>query len=253
MDNGVQTVNSLSRGLKILDIIYEYGKIGVTELSKYLGVNKSTAYRLLITLEKNGYVEQIGENGKYALGIKLCKFRKKILDNYDVRAIAHPFLEMLTELTGEAAGLSIFKDDKIILIDCCNSPHHLGAILRVGDEEEPNCTAHGKALLYSLPEEEQRRLLKSLKPKKHTRNTMIDTEEIIKESALNKARNYAMDNEEMTIGMRCVATNIYDFNGNVVGSIGISGPTNRMSAEKIPKHIETVLEIAKLISQKLGY
>ncbi|MBP5308527.1 MAG: IclR family transcriptional regulator [Clostridia bacterium] len=253
MEKNVQTINSLARGLKILDIIHEQGKIGVTELSKLLGVNKSSAYRLLITLEEFGYVEQIAENGKYTLGLKLCKFREKVLDDYDIRIIARPFLETLSKLTGEAAGLSILKDDKVILIDCCNSPHHLGVILQIGDVEELNCTAHGKALLYSLPESEQRRLLGLEKLKKHTPNTMTDADEIIEESKLNKERNYALDNEEMTIGMKCIATNIYDFNGNVVASIGISGPTNRVSPQKIPKHIETVAEIANRISRKLGY
>ncbi|MBQ7164063.1 MAG: IclR family transcriptional regulator [Clostridia bacterium] len=253
MEKNVQTINSLARGLKILDIIHEHGKIGVTELSKFLGVNKSSAYRLLITLEEYGYVEQIGENGKYTLGLKLCKFREKILDNYDIRIIARPFMETLSSVTGEAAGLSIMKDNKVILIDCCNSPHHLGVILQIGDVEELNCTAHGKAMLYSLPEDEQRRLLKAENLKRHTPNTMTNVEDIIKESRLNKERNYAVDNEEMTLGMRCIATNIYDFNGKVVAAIGISGPTNRLPSDKIPDCIAAVMETANNISRKLGY
>ena len=253
MEKNVQTINSLARGLKILDIIHEQGKIGVTELSKFLDVNKSTAYRLLITLEEYGYVEQTGENGKYTLGLKLCKFQEKVLNNYDIRIIARPFLERLTEITGEAAGLSIMKDDKVVLIDCCNSPQHLGVILQIGDVEELNCTAHGKAMFYSLPEDEQRKLLRFAKLVKHTHNTMTNAEDIIRESKLNSERKYAIDNEEMTLGMRCIATNIYDFNGKVVAAIGISGPTNRVSMEKIPKHIETVTEIAAGISRKLGY
>ena len=253
MEKTVQTINSLARGLKILDIIHEYGKIGVTELSKLLGVNKSSAYRLLITLEEFGYVEQIAENGKYTLGLKLCKFRERVLDNYDIRIISRPFLETLSKITGEASGLSVRQGDKAVLIDCCNSTHHLGVNLNVGDVEEFHCTAHGKALLYSFPEEEQLRLLNGSQLKKITPYTLTDVNDILEDIKINRERKYALDNEETTIGMRCIATNIYDFNGNAVASIGISGPTNRVSPEKIPKHIETVMEIANQISRKLGY
>jgi len=253
MNKSVQKINSLSRGLKILDIIHERGKVGVTELSNYLGVNKSTAYRLLVTLEEFGYVEQIAENGKYALGLKLCKFQEKVLNNYDIRTIAHPFLEKLTDITGEASGLSIRKGDKIILIDCMNSPQHLGVILQIGDLEEINCTAHGKAMLYSLTEEEQKRLIGLESFKKHTPNTIVDPDEIFKDAQVNKERGYALDNEENTLGMRCIATNIYDFNGNAVASIGISGPKHRITSDRMQDYIKMVKDIANDISHKLGY
>lgn len=253
MNKDVQKINSLSRGLKILDIIHENGKIGVTELSKQLGVNKSSAYRLLVTLEDSGYVEQIAENGKYTLGLKLCKFQEKLLNNYDIRTISHPFLEELTSVTGESSGLSIRKNDKIMLIDCLNSTQHLGVILQVGDTEELHCTAHAKALLYTLPEEEQRRLL-SLEPLiKHTPNTLTNIDDIIQEAKINKERGYALDDEENTLGMRCIATNIYDFNGNAIASIGLSGPKHRISQDKLDEYVALVQDVGKRISHKLGY
>ena len=129
MDKQVQTINSLARGLAIIDLIHEHGRLGVTELGKLLGVNKSSAYRLLKTLEEHGYVEQVAENGKYSLGLKLCKFRERVLDSYDIRAVAHPYLEELTRLTGEASGLSVRKGDEVYLIDCLSAPHHLGVNL----------------------------------------------------------------------------------------------------------------------------
>ena len=253
MNKDVQKINSLSRGLKILDIIHENGKIGVTELSKQLGVNKSSAYRLLVTLEDSGYVEQIAENGKYTLGLKLCKFQEKLLNTYDIRTISHPFLEELTSVTGESSGLSIRKNDKIMLIDCLNSTQHLGVILQVGDTEDFHCTAHAKALLYTLPEEEQRRLLSAEPLTRHTPHTLTSVDEVIAQSAINKERGYALDDEENTLGMRCVATNIYDFHGNAIASIGLSGPKHRISKEKMEEYVALVQKIGKQISQKLGY
>ncbi len=253
MEKQVQTINSLTRGLMILDLIHEHGQIGVTELGKYLGVNKSSAYRLLKTLEENGYVEQVAEGGKYTLGLKLLKFRERILDSYEIRTIAHPFLEELTRVTGEAAGLSVRKGDEFFLIDCCSSPQYLGVILQVGDREEFFCTAHGKAMFAELPLEEQSRLISEAKLEKHTSNTICDAEELIAEARRNKARGYSVDDEETTLGMRCVAAAVYDFSGSVVAAIGISGPVDRVTKEKLGQYAETVSDMAKKISRRLGF
>lgn len=253
MEKQVQTINSLSRGLMILDLIHEHGTIGVTELSKLIGVNKSSAYRLLKTLEENGYVEQVAEGGKYALGLKLCKFREKVLDRYAIRAIAHPYLEELTRLTNEAAGLSVRKGDTIYLIDCFSSPQYLGVILQVGDNEEMHSTAHGKTMFAAFPEEEKRRLLKETVREKHTEKTVVDADALMKEARTNAERGYAVDDEETTLGMRCVAAPIFDFSGRVAAAIGISGPIDRVTKEKIPEYAGIVCQIAEKISRKLGY
>lgn len=253
MDKQVQTINSLARGLAIIDLIHEHGRLGVTELGKLLGVNKSSAYRLLKTLEEHGYVEQVAENGKYSLGLKLCKFRERVLDSYDIRAVAHPYLEELTRLTGEASGLSVRKGDEVYLIDCLSAPHHLGVNLQVGDREELHCTAHGKAMLSALPEEEQRRLLEGAELTAHTVNTVTDTERLLAVAKADNARRYAVDDEETTLGMRCVAANIFDFSGKVVASIGISGPVDRVAEEKIPEYAEIIIKIADTVSRRLGY
>ncbi|MBQ2306318.1 MAG: IclR family transcriptional regulator [Clostridia bacterium] len=253
MDKQVQTINSLARGLAIIDLIHEHGRLGVTELGKLLGVNKSSAYRLLKTLEEHGYVEQVAENGKYSLGLKLCKFRERVLDSYDIRAVAHPYLEELTRLTGEASGLSVRKGDEVYLIDCLSAPHHLGVNLQVGDREELHCTAHGKAMLSALPEEEQRRLLEGAELTAHTVNTVTDTERLLAVAKADNARRYAVDDEETTLGMRCVAANIYDFSGKVVASIGISGPVDRVAEAKIPEYAEIIIKIADTVSRRLGY
>lgn len=253
MEKHVQTVNSLGRGLLILDLIHEHGSMGVTELSRQLGVNKSSAYRLLKTLEESGYVEQVGEGGKYTLGLKLCKFRERVLDAYEIRTIARPYLEELTRLTGEAAGLSVRKGDEFYLIDCVNSPQYLGVILQVGDREEFYCTAHGKAMFAALPEGEQLRLLKGAAREKHTEHTLVSEAELLEEAREGQLRGFSVDDEETTLGMRCVASVVYDYKGAPVGAIGISGPVDRVTREKIPEYAETVRGVAEKLSRKLGH
>jgi DNA-binding IclR family transcriptional regulator len=203
-----QQVNALGKGLRVLDILYDRGEIGVTELGKILGLNRSSAYRILLTLEMNGFVEQINDGGKYRLGLKLAKFHSKVLLDYDIREKAKPFLVELTKITGEASGLSIMSGDKAILIDKCSGPQQLNVKLEVGMVEDMNYTAHGKALLSAFPEDEQRRLLSGVTFKKLTAKTLTDVDDIIADAKINKERGYALDDEEGAIGMRCIASNV---------------------------------------------
>ena len=249
----IQTINSLARGLQILDILYDHGQIGATELGMLLGINKSSAYRLLITLVHEGYAEQIGDSGKYKLGMKLAKFKSRVLDTYEIHSIIHPYLIKLTQLTGEASGFSVMKGDKAILIDKCSSPQHIGVNLTVGMEEEMNCTAHGKALLSSFTEEEQRRLISKQNFVRHTTKTLVEIEDILADAKKNAELGYAIDDEENAEGMRCIASNVYDYSGKVVGCIGISCPVERVKLEKLIESINTVKDIALEFSRKLGY
>lgn len=251
--NKADTLNTLSNGLKILDILYEEGEIGVTELSKILGVNKSNAFRLLNTLKKSAFVEQISDGGKYKLGLKLAKFQSHVLNQYEIRDIIRPYLVKLRDITGEAAGLSIMNGDEAIIIDKCSSSQHVGVNLKIGMIEELNSTAHGKALLYSFPESEQRRLLEKQPLIKHTENTLVDIESIIEDAKINKQRGYAVDYEENEYGMRCIATNIYDYSKKAVAAIGVSCPLERVKDDRLPNLIKQVKDIANEVSKKFGY
>ena len=108
-------------------------------------------------------------------------------------------------------------------------------------------------MLSALPEEEQRRLLEGAELTAHTVNTVTDTGRLLAVAKADNARRYAVDDEETTLGMRCVAANIYDFSGKVVASIGISGPVDRVAEAKIPEYAEIIIKIADTVSRRLGY
>jgi DNA-binding IclR family transcriptional regulator len=252
MENS-QQVNALGKGLRVLDILYDRGEIGVSELGTILKLNRSSAYRILLTLEQGGFVEQVHEGGKYKLGLKLAKFHAKVLLDYDIREKANPFLARLTKLTGEASGLSIMSGDKAILIDKCSGVHQLSVKLEVGMIEDMNYTAHGKALLSAFDEVEQRRLLSAAAPfKKLTAKTLIDIEDIIADARRNKERGYAVDNEEGAVGMRCVASNVYDYKGRLAAAIGVSCPSIRVGMERIDEVVAAVKQVAEELSNRLG-
>ncbi len=248
-----QLINSLDKGLKIINILHEQGKIGVTELSNILNVNKSSAYRLLATLKANGFVEQESEGGKYRLGMKIAKYQTKVLDDYELREIAHPFLVRLSVLTNQASGLAIMQGNEGLLIDKHNSPQYIGATLIVGMSEPLYCTSLGKALLCSFPEEEQIRLLKSVTLEKRTPKTMTDIPAIINMLKEATQSNITFDDEEYSLGMRCIAAQVKNYSNKVIAAIGISGPINQITSEKIDEYSVIVKQIADELSLKLGY
>lgn len=247
-----QLIGSLTKGLLILEMMMEKDNLGVTEISKVLKVNKSSAYRLLITLEERNFVKQDQITGKYSLGMKLASFRTKVLEGIDIREIARPYLKSLTETTKESSALCVLSGDHGIVIEKQSSKESISAHLYVGMEEPLHCTALGKVLLSSLSEERQAELLD--KPlESHTPNTITDKQQLLNQVKQVSVNGYAYDNEEYSLGMRCIAVPVYNSKGNIAAAVGISGPVTRMTKENVAKYIEVVKQAGQDISSNLGY
>lgn len=247
-----QLIGSLTKGLLILEMMMEKDNLGVTEISKVLKVNKSSAYRLLITLEERNFVKQDQVTGKYSLGMKLASFRTKVLEGIDIREIARPYLKELSEITKESSALCVLSGDHGIVIEKQSSKESISAHLYVGMEEPLHCTSLGKVLLSSLTEEMQAELL-SQPLERYTQNTITDMEKLLNEVKQVTINGYAFDNEEYSLGMRCIAVPVYNRKGKITAAVGISGPVTRMTKENVEKYIEFVKQAGQNISSNLGY
>lgn len=247
-----QLIGSLTKGLLILEMMMEKDSLGVTEISKVLGVNKSSAYRLLITLEDRNFVRQDPVSGKYSLGMRLASFRTKVLEGIDLRGIARPYLKWLTDETREASALCVLSDNQGIIIEKQSSKESISAYLYVGMTEPLHCTALGKVLLGHLPEDRQIELL-SKNLERFTAYTITDKEQILEECRKAYEQGYALDNEEYSLSMRCIAAPVYNSKGELAAAVGISGPVTRVRSDNISEYIEAVREAAKNISSNLGY
>lgn len=243
---------SLSKGLKILELLSENGELGASALGRLLGIDRSSAFRLCETLEKRGYIVKY-PGGKYRLSLKLAKLKTSVLDSVEIKRIARPYLEKLALATDEAAGLCVMNGNEGLLIDKQDSPRHIGATLNVGMAEPLYCTSLGKALFCSFPEEERLALLKAADLEKRTEKTQTDIGALLAEARENEKTGMAYDDEEYCVGMRCVSAQIRDFSGKAVASIGISAPVERMNAENIAKFARIVKSVADEISARLGY
>ncbi len=242
------------KGIKLLETLADTGHaMGVTELSKALGLDKSTVYRLLSTLRARGYVEQDSETRKYAIGPKMLAVSSRILGNNDIYLQARPIMKKLLQETRETVHLAMLMENQVVYIAQEISPEIISVNTEIGQREPVHCTAVGKALVAFLPDEELEAIIRRLDFRRYTPRTIIDPDQFREHCQQIRAQGYAVDDEELYPGVRCIAAPILRYDGVVVASLGISGPTTRLQSKIIPRLGRIVMKYAQEISTRLGY
>ena len=239
-------IQSLARGLKILDLLGQsQDGLSVTELAEFLGVDKGSASRLVATLARYGYAEKDELTRRYQLGPQVVSLSRSLLARLPLRQAAKPYLRQLMERTGECAHLAVAAQGKALYIDQVESPATLRVNAQVGTLNPLHCTALGKVLLafgdLALPAS-----LEAFTPR-----TITDPQAL--RLALDEIRRlgYAVDDEEFDPCVRCIAVPVFDSRGRLVGSMGISGPSSRVTLERLPGLAAIVLEIGKALSERM--
>jgi IclR family KDG regulon transcriptional repressor len=248
------TIRSVAQALKALDYLESCGdEAGVTEVGEALGVHKSTASRLLATMESGGYVARNDVTSKYSLGMRVVELAKTKLDQLDLRTYARPFLEELVRKTEETAHLAIMDQGSIVYIDKVDTPHILIMRSRIGYRISPHCTALGKAILSALPEPRRDAILQEEGLERFTPNTITDP--LMFREHLRKVRTqgFAVDDEEHEEGIRCAAAVVRDHTGGVAGAISVSGPAVRVSRQRVEEIGISVRDVCHRLSKSLGY
>jgi len=255
-------LRSVDRAIAVLKAFSEEEpELGVTELSQRLELPKSTVYRLLASLQQEGVVDQDPETEKYRLGIELVRLAGLVLKQIDVRQVARPYLQSLARASEETVNLSVLTDGgKVINIDGISSPRIVRNVGWIGREMLPHCISSGKALLAYLPQQRLEHILakgpvlsKAEGLPRFTEKTITDS--ILLQEELKKVRQqgHAVAQEELEIGLSAVAAPIWNHEGKVVAAVSVSGPSFRLSAEKIPELAELTRRTANEISHQLGY
>jgi IclR family transcriptional regulator, KDG regulon repressor len=247
-------VKSVSRALHIIDIVSSKKEgLGVTEIANQMDINKSSVYRILSTLVQYGYIEQDKETERYKLGYKFLEISSKLLESIDLRKEAKPYLRELEKETNEVIHLVVYDQGEVIYIEKLEGTETLRMHSKVGKRAPMHCTAVGKAILAHLPLHTALEIIDRKGLPKHTDFTITDKNEFLKELEEVKQKGYALDLEENEYGIRCIAVPIFDYSGSVVAAVSISGPTIRMTDERIRTLQERIQAIGKQISARLGY
>ena len=198
-------VRSVDRAAALLLALGEsQGEAGVTELARRLGLHKSTASRLLATLQKRGLVEQDDETGKYRLGLVVIRLAERAERTLDLRGIALPELERLARLTHETTGLGVLDGDTMLAVAQVDGPNLIAVGDWTGRATPLHCVASGKVLLSSLAEREVLRVVRRGLVT-YTERTIVELEPLLEELARIRRRGYATAIGEYELGLNAVA------------------------------------------------
>lgn len=248
-------VQSVERALALLDTLAgERNGLSLTELCERVGLHTSTAYRLLATLAAAGYVRQDRERKTYRLGLHLLHIGEAAKAQCDLRQEAAGCLEALAHRAGELANLVIPSGNRAIYIAQAQagSGHAIRMFTQLGAWVPLHCTAVGKAMLAYWPEEELARLIAEGLPA-HTANTITNPLRLQRELEAVRQQGYAVDDEERELGVRCLASPVWDADGRLVAALSISGPSGRVTPERFAELGAMVRQAAAQLSQRLGY
>jgi IclR family KDG regulon transcriptional repressor len=241
-------IQSLARGLKILDLLGQsQDGMSITELAEILGVDKGSASRQVSTLARYGFAERDGITRRYHVGPQVVSLSRSVLTRLPLREAAKSFLRELMERTGECAHLAVSAQGKALYIDQVESPATLRVNAQVGTMNPMHCTALGKALLAFGDVESPARL------EAFTARTITEPERLRGHLDEIRRQGYAVDDEEFDQGVRCIAVPVFDYRGKVTGSIGISGPSTRITRARLPELAAIVVEIGKALSARLTF
>jgi IclR family transcriptional regulator, KDG regulon repressor len=257
-ENSVETaanrLTSLQKGLRLIDAIAKAGTAGLRELADQNGFPPSTVHRLLSDLKRAGYVSQDTKTAKYRLSLKFLELGAVVREELDVITAARPHMTALMEATSETVNLALFDGAGIIYVDqVANSNSFLRMFTRVGTRAPLHCTGVGKACMACLPDEYLPEYWPSAEKTKYTGKTIVDEQTLRKELKAIRHQGYAVDNEEMEVGVRCVASAIRRDNDKVVAAVSISGPSSRVTPERVSHIGNLVRQAASSISADLGY
>ena len=229
-------------------------ELGITELSQNLELHKNNIFRLLATLESRGYIEQNKNNEHYRLGIKALELGRAFLSHTGLIKVAVEKLEELSNLVNETVYLGIMKKSQVLFIEDWESKQALRVASRIGERMSPLCTATGKLMLSFYSEEERNKVIKANKFVQYTKNTIMDESAFHEDLKVTHERGYAIDLEEKDEGVICIAGPIFNYNDDVVAGITISGPSTRLTEERLKEfYIEHLLETCKRVSIAIGY
>jgi DNA-binding IclR family transcriptional regulator len=244
-------VQSVERAVTILELLARLGEGGVTELAAEIGVHKSTAFRLVSTLEQRGLVEQTEERGKYRLGVGILRLAGATTARLDVVQEARPICRRLSVTTGETVNIAVLSDRAALYLDQFAGSSALQPHNWVGQHIPLHATSNGKVLLSGLPDAEVDRIVPSLPA--YTDRTVTSRRALKQELSAVRAQGFALAVDELETGLAAMAAPVRNAHGDVIASLSLSGPTFRLDDARIKEVLPLLTDAADEVSHRLGW
>jgi DNA-binding IclR family transcriptional regulator len=251
--NGVASqAQSVDRALTILDILARHGELGVTDIAASIGVHKSTAFRLVSTLEQHRLVEQLSERGKYRLGFGIVRLAGATTARMNLAEESRPFCRELATEFNETVNIAVLDADAAVNIAQEQGTATVTAQNWIGKRTPLHATSSGKVLLAWAPDAQLREFLEGT-PDRFTPHTITGGAALRAELDRVRLQDWACTEEELEIGLNAVAAPIRGPGGMVLAAISISGPSYRLTAEAFPALAARLGACAAAISARLGF
>ncbi len=246
-------VQSLTRALRLMNCLCEHAHgLTLSEMAQTVGLPTSTAHRLLTTLQNEQYVRFDTERSVWLIGVQAFQVGASFIRSRDLVSVARPYMRRLMESSGETSNLAISDNGEIVYLAQVECHKVMRAITRPGGRAKIHNSAVGKALLSRLPDEEVERLIRSRGLERETKKTIVSMSELKRALRGIRKTGYAVDDEEAAVGMRCIASVIFDENGETMAALSVSGPVARIPKNRVSMLGIEVLKIAREITAQLG-
>lgn len=249
--NGTQlSIQVLQRTMQLLDVLASHSEpVALKDLAAATGLHTSTTHRILNDLVMGRYVNRV-DSGMYQLGMRLLELGSLVKRRLNVREVALEPMRELHRATGQTVNLSLQQGDEIVYIERAWSERSGMQVVRaIGGHAPLHLTSTGKLFLSVAESRQVRAYATRTGLAGTTRNSITDIERLERELALVRRHGYARDNEELELGVRCIAAGIHDDTGKLQAGLSLSAPADRLRDDWIP----LLQQAALAISEALGY
>lgn len=244
-------MSSIRRSVQVLELLARKSPLGVRAIAQGLGLPLGSVHRLLLDLAEEHVVDRT-PSGEWELSYRLLEITGVQLDRMELPRLARPYAERIAEATGETVNLNALVAMGGLCIDKVRGNEGMQLDNRIGSRGPLHCGGAGKAMLAFMTEEEQAEVLQSplaaLTPR-----TITDPHYLRQELARIAARGFSIDDQEVVMGVYCVAVPILDRSRRPVGAISITGPAPKKADEAVLPLVKMLNEACGSISRRLGY
>lgn len=246
------TIKSLDRAIVVLQRLGELGGATLSALAGDLGQSPATVYRVLTTFQGRGLVAYDATAQVWSIGAGTFLIGTGFLRRTSLVDCARPVLRALMAATGETANLGIERDGEVLFVRQVETQAHIRAFFPPGSRSQMHASGIGKVLLAFMPDDRRAVVLAGLTLTRYTDQTLTDHATLAHDLGASRARGYAVDADEKTDGMRCIAAPVFDAHGEAVAGISVSGPTSRITDRDIPRLAADVTTAAGNLSAAIG-
>lgn len=245
-------IESVENAARVLLMLRSQRVLRVAEVASELGIARSSAHRMLTTLQSQGLLRQEPESRGYAAGPQLVQIGVAVIGGSDLRAEARPTIERLCRDIGETVHLIVLDGSTIVFLDGAEGRSAIRAAERTGDRAPAHASAAGKVLLASLSRDQLRELYPGSRIQGGTDKAASSRRVLEDELEAVRQQGYALNLGESEQGLHAVAALVRDAAGNVRAAISISGPSVRLTEEKLSQHVRVLLEATAQLSKVLS-